>query len=168
MKSEPLQVSGAVFLDVSLATFDGKSMETWGFLVDTGATRTTVPKRFLVKLLGYTEEFIQSHKILLSEKDKPTMADGNKADLYKVKAPRMNISGHEIQNDYILTSDSVTSLNSLLGLDILSYFNFSFNFDATDIDAPHGKLLYEFRQSRLKPYTKLDEPFAYKLNDSSE
>jgi hypothetical protein len=136
------------------------------FLVDTGSTGTTIPKDFLVSMLGYTDEYIQSNKLLLPDDGKPLMADGNKADLYKLKSPRLNISGHELQLDYILTSDTIKTLNFILGLDVLRYFKFTYDFDAIDDDAPHGRMYYEFRESCITPYTKLSEPFAYKLGDT--
>lgn len=168
MISTPLMPTGAAPLEVSIATQDNIMMRNWNFLVDTGATRTTIPKKVLLDVFKYTDEYIQNNKNVLSEREKPLMADGKRADVYQIRAPRMNIGGHEIQADYILTSDSITSLNSLLGLDILSYFKFTFDFDAIDDDAPHGRMFYEFRQSRLKLFTKLGEPFAYKLSNSEE
>ena len=166
MKSIALMRSGVAIMSASVANFDGTEMSVLKFIVDTGATRTTIPKRTLVDELGYSEEYINKNKILLPERGKPLMADGKRADVYKLKAPRINIGGHELQPDYILTSDVVLSLNLLLGLDVLSYFNFNFNFDSIDEDASHGRMFYEFRQSRFKPFTKLDEPFAYKLSNS--
>jgi len=168
MISTPLLHNGIALLEVNMTAFDGISMKNWEFIVDTGATRTTIPRTVLVDVLKFTDDYIQSNKVLLTEKEKPMLANGKRADVYKFKAPRMNIGGHEIKSDYILTSDSVFSLNSLLGLDILSYFNFSFNFDAIDENSPHGRMFYEFRQSRIKPYTTLDEPYAYNLSESQE
>jgi len=114
-------------------------MPNWKFLVDTGASGTTVPKSFLINMLGYTEDYIQGNKVILPDDKKPLMADGKRIDLYKIKAPRINISGHEIQPDHLLTSDSVKTLNYLLGLDILQYFKFTYDFDAISDDAPHGQ-----------------------------
>jgi len=165
MKSIPLLRTGAAFISVSMAAFDGVTMPNWKFLVDTGASGTTVPKNFLINMLGYTEEYIQDNKLVLPDDKKPLMANGKRIDLYKVKAPRINISGHEIQPDYILTSDSVKTLNYLLGLDILQYFKFTYDFDAIGDDAPHGQMFFEFRESRILPFTKLGDTFSYKLSD---
>ncbi|MDR2591034.1 MAG: hypothetical protein LBC71_08640 [Oscillospiraceae bacterium] len=167
MNSVPLIRSGVANIFIAITALDGMSMPGRKFLVDTGATVTTIPKDFLINILGYTEEFIIDNKILLPDDEKPLMADGKKADLYKLKAPRINISGYEMQTNFILTSDTIKTLNFILGLDVLQFFNFSFNFDAIDEDAPHGRMFYEFRESRITLFTKLGEPFAYKLNDSS-
>ena len=166
MKSIALLHNGVAIITIAMGALDGVTMPQRKFLVDTGATRTTIPKTILIKELGYTDDYISKNKTLLPDIEKPLMADGKRANVYKVKAPRINIGGHELQLDNILTSDSITSLNLLLGLDILRYFNFSFNFDAIDDDAPHGRMFYEFRESCITPFTKLGESFAYKLNDS--
>ena len=65
----------------------------------------------------------------------------------------------------ILTSDAF-ELNFLLGLDILRYFKFLYDFDEVDEDAPYGRMFYEFRDSQRKPFTKLGESFAYQLDDA--
>jgi len=166
MKSIPLLLSGAAKLSVAMAATDGVTMQKQQFLVDTGASSTTIPKDVLVDVLGYTDSYIQNNKVLLSEFEQPYMADGTKANVYKVKAPRINIGGHELQPGYILTSDSITSLNLLLGLDIMRYFKFTYDFDAIDKDAPYGRMFYEFRESCISPFTKLGDHFAYKLSDS--
>ena len=168
MISIPLQQTGAANLYVALTAFDGISMHQRRFLVDTGATRTTIPKSVLIKELNYTEEYISLNKLHLPEYKKPKMADGKTVDVYGIKAPRINISGHEIQSDYFLTSDTVETLTLLLGLDVLRYFKFTFDFDAIDDFAPHGRMFYEFRPSRFEPYTKLGEPFAHKFSNSQE
>jgi len=178
MNSVELKRSGVAIIPVAVATLaaaaddtftalGGSTMRTLYFLVDTGATRTTIPKRILKDRLGFSEEWIQGNKILISERDRPILADKTRADAYKIPITRINISGHEIKhNDYILTSDTV-EFNLLLGLDILSYFKFTFDFDAKDAGARYGRMFYEFRESRRALFTKLDEPFAYQLGDSS-
>ena len=167
MISIPLLQTGVANLYVALTAIDGVTMPKRRFLVDTGATRTTIPKTVLVNALSYAEEDIERNKIFLPEDKKPKMADGKTVDVYGIKAPRINISGHEIQSDYFLTSDTVESLNLLLGLDILRYFKFIFDFDAIDESAPHGRMFFEFRKSRFDEYTKLGEPFAHRLGDEA-
>ena len=89
MKSVPLSRSGAAYIFIGMATQNGIDMPTLQFLVDTGATRTTIPKDILLSVLGYTDEYIQSNKITLPSNGKPFLADGKRADVYKVKAPRI-------------------------------------------------------------------------------
>ena len=166
MKSIPLLKEGIAFIPVHVATLDGTKMPILGFCVDTGATRTTVRKSILIDELGYTDDYINKNKVILPEKERPVMANGKRADVYKVKITRMGIDGYEFQHDYILTSDSIKTLGLLFGLDMLCKFKFTFDFDAIDEDAPYGKMFYEFRKSQLKAFTKLGEPFAYQLNTS--
>jgi len=165
MNSIALLHNGVSKITIAMAALDGITMPQRKFLVDTGATRTTIPKNILINELKYTEEFIKDNKKLLPENEKPLMADGQRADVYQVKAPRINIGGHEMQPDYILTSDTITSLTLLLGLDIMRYFKFTYDFDAIDEYAPHGRMFYEFRNSCLKPFEKLGDSFAYNLNE---
>ena len=168
MKSVPLSRSGAAYISIGIAAHNGVEMPTLKFLVDTGATRTTIPKDALLSELGYTDEYIKSNMVTLPDSGKPFLADGKRADVYKVKAPRVNIGGHELQPDYILTSDAITSLNLLLGLDVLRYFKFTFDFDAKDEDAPYGRMFYEFRANCFEPFTKLGDPFAFSLSSSEK
>ncbi|MDR2570955.1 MAG: retroviral-like aspartic protease family protein [Oscillospiraceae bacterium] len=164
MKSIPLAHVGAAIMNVSMASLNGRDMPTRQFIVDTGATRTTIRKNYLTRALDYSEEYIQKNKLILPENEKPMMANGTRADVYMVKAPRLNIGGHEFQPDYILTSDTIHTLTFLLGLDLLSYFKFTFDFDAIDENAKYGRMFFEFRDSRVKLYTELGKPFAYTLN----
>jgi hypothetical protein len=143
----------------------GAAMPALQFVWDTGSTQTTIPIKTLVDDLGYTDEYIMKNKILLSENEKPLLADGTRADMYKLPATRMNIGDYEIQTDYILTSDTIKNLSLLLGMNVLQHFKFTFDFDAIDEEAEYGRLFYELRSSRIKPYTKMGEPFAYRLGD---
>ena len=63
MKSVPLINSGAAYILVGMAAQNGADMPTVRFLVDTGATRTTIPKSMLIDTLGYTDEYIQANKL---------------------------------------------------------------------------------------------------------
>jgi predicted aspartyl protease len=178
MKSTTLLHSGVAYIAVAIATLRveekaldadeklsrGVDMRKLQFLWDTGATQTTILKQTLVDELGYTDEYIAKNRIVLPDNEKPTLADGTKADVYKLPATRMNIGGYEIQPKYIYTSDTVKSLRLLLGMDILQHFRFTYDFDAVDTKAPYGKLFYILRDSRLKPYTAMGEPFAYQLS----
>ena len=166
MKSIPLRRYGVALMPVNIATVCGVEMKTIPFIVDTGATRTTINKKWLIADLGYTEDWVQKNRILIPEHRKPKMANGKRADVYEVPITRMTIGEHEIQpQNNVLTSDSV-ELSFLLGLDVLHYFRFAFDFDVT-VGAPHGRLYYEFRASQRKAYTQYGEPFAYQLDDNT-
>ena len=163
MNSIVLNNSGAAYIKINIASLKGVSMQKFEFLIDTGATITTIPKGYLIKALGYTDKYILDNKIILSEKEKPTMANGKKIDVYKIPITRMNIGGYEIQhNGCILTSDTV-KLGFLLGSDILRYFKFTFDFDATENNAPYGRMFYELRNSQKVNFKKVGSPFAYQI-----
>ena len=166
MFSIALHELGIAFIPVNIATLDGNGMVSKYFILDTGATRTTIPKKTLVNKLGYDDDYISKNKVTIPNEQRPKMADGKRADVYKIPITRINIGGHEIQHDdYVLTSDSV-AFSFLLGLDILSYFNFRYDFDAVDDKSKFGRITLEFRQSRRKDFSKLGAPFAYRLDDS--
>jgi len=165
MNSIRLVRSSAAIISIGVAAIDGISMSRLEFLVDTGATHTTIPKSTLQESLGYTNDYIQANKIFLPENERPIMANGERADVYKVPITRMTIGEYEIQHDFILSSDTV-NLSFLLGLDILRYFKFTFDFDATDEDAPYGKMFYSLRETMRTSYKKLGESFAHRLSQS--
>ena len=163
MRPIPLTENGAAYVQVHIAPLDGRQMATHTFLLDTGATTTSIPKSFLVDKLGYTEEYIQANRILLPEESRPKMANGERADVYKIPIPRLNIGGHEIQHDYVISSDSV-DLSFLLGLDLLSYFKFTFDFDAKSQYTPYGSVFFEFRTAKKQDFSKMGGAFAHELN----
>ena len=66
MKSIPLLHNGVASLFVGMAALDGVSMPKRRFLVDTGATKTTILKAVLINALGYTEEYIRGNKTVLA------------------------------------------------------------------------------------------------------
>jgi predicted aspartyl protease len=181
MNSVALSRAGLAYVSVNVASLRinesdlnsdeklrrGAEMAQFQFLCDTGATRTTILKQRLIDKLGYTEEYIADNKIILPDNEKLTLADGTMADIYKLPATRMTIGDYELQPEYIFTSDTIKNLRLLLGMDILRYFKFTFDFDAVDEGAPHGRMFYELRDSRVKPYTEMGEPFAYRLSESS-
>ena len=162
MRPIPLTENGAAFVTLHIAPLDGRKMVSQRFLLDTGATQTSIPKKFLVSALGYTEEYVQANRVLLPEKLQPTMANGERADVYKIPIPRLNIGGYEIQHDFIISSDSV-DLSFLLGLDLLSYFKFTFDFDAISKDTPYGSVFLEFRKGRRRDFSKMGGAFAHEL-----
>jgi hypothetical protein len=53
-------------------------MKTLPFIVDTGATMTTINKEWLLTDLGYNDDWIQKNKILIPDDEKPRMANGKK------------------------------------------------------------------------------------------
>ena len=58
MKSIQLLKGGIAFIPVHIATLDGIKMPMLRFCVDTGATKTTIPKSILIKELGASDKKI--------------------------------------------------------------------------------------------------------------
>jgi len=79
MISTPLLHNGVALLEVNMTAFDGISMKNWEFIVDAGATRTTIPRTVLVDVLKSTDDYIQSNKVLLTEKEKHMTTLKNKS-----------------------------------------------------------------------------------------
>jgi hypothetical protein len=154
VKSVKLVENGAAYKNVFVAPLDGKTMERIPFLIDPGATRTTINKKLLTKL-GYTDEWIMKNKIVLSDDEKPQLADGSKLDAYGIPAMRLTIDEHEIFHDgYFLTSDNAPKLSFLLGVDILSYFDVFFKYS-------EWRVYYQFRNDKTTIPPGQGENFAY-------
>jgi hypothetical protein len=66
MKPVELKENGAAYEYIYVAPFGGKTMRKFPFLLDPGATRTTINKSLLTKL-GYTNDWILQNKILTSD-----------------------------------------------------------------------------------------------------
>jgi len=64
VKYVELSPNGAARIRVDLATNDGKGMKMAMFLLDTGATRTTINSKILSDL-GYDKKWIEINKISL-------------------------------------------------------------------------------------------------------
>jgi predicted aspartyl protease len=152
-----IKPNGATYKEIFIAPLNGKKMLNHPFLLDTGATKTTINKSLLI-LLGYTNEWIERNKISLSENEKPFMADGRKLNAYGIPAMRITIDEHEILHDgYFITSDEAPKLSFLLGADILSYFDIFFKYS-------EWRTYYEFRKERTQIPPTRGETFAYESN----
>ena len=161
-----LKESGAAYVPVNIAHVNGRKMPAFDFMVDTGATRTMIPQYALMDYLGFTEDYILKNRQIVPPKNSPKMANGEPMNVYRIPITRINIFEHEIQHNYVLSSDTA-NVSYLLGLDILKYFNFAFNFDAISDDAPFGKMFLEFRKSRQQDFSNLGDSFAYRLDENN-
>jgi len=154
VKHVEMRENGAAYEHIFVAPLSGKVMRKFPFLLDPGATRTTINKSLLTKL-GYTDDWISLSKIVLSDDEKPLLADGSKLDAYGIPAMRLTIDNHEIlHNGYFLTSDNAPKLSFLLGVDILSYFDFSFRYS-------EWRVYYEFRKDKIIVPPIQGKNFAY-------
>ena len=158
MRYLPILSNGTARVTVNLSTLDGFRMIELPFLLDTGATRTSINKSFLVKRLGYTDNWLQANRIVIPEDKWPVIANGEKLEVYGIPAMRLVIDGHEIfrgeHDGYFLTSDVAPKLSFLLGTDILSYFDIFFKYS-------ESRVYYEFRQDRVSLQEKPGDSYAY-------
>jgi len=158
MKYVRMLSSGAARITTYVAPMEQRANQTMSalqFLMDTGATRTVINK-WLLNKLGYDDCWIEKNKIILTEEQKPTLADGRKLDAFGIPAMRLTIDEHEIlHNDYFLSAYNAPNLSFLLGADILSYFDIIFKYS-------EWRVYYEFRKDRLTQPSKTGASFAHK------
>jgi predicted aspartyl protease len=120
---------GRAFLPVSIKPNDILAMRNVEFLVDTGADKTTISKAVLRKL-GYDKDWIQQNTVALSEADNPKTAVGEKVNAGFIQLPLINILGYEAKNwAFQIVIDEGRDFTNLLGRDLLSGFNYTFNND---------------------------------------
>ena len=117
---------GFAYVRVYIKPKDTPTMRYASYKVDSGANRTTVSHKELLRL-GYDEEWIKSGKLLTGD-DRPTLASGEPVnDCYQVVLPEINIGGHVGYNWPFLTGLSV-SFRFLLGTDTMRYFDWVFDY----------------------------------------
>ena len=128
---EPIIISfppsglGRVMLELPVQTGNGLSLEQVWFKLDSGSDFTTISCKDLT-MLGYTQEFLQScpyHHVSAS-----AASDDLKLRFQYMTNVAIKFGEHELQGCrifFILGSQ----LRSLLGCDILKYFNYEINYD---------------------------------------
>jgi predicted aspartyl protease len=120
---------GRVYLPMSIKPKDKITMRYVQFMVDTGADFTTISKSDLLDL-GYDKDWIRQNTIALDEKDKPKIATGEKVDAGYVQLPLINVLGYEGKNwAFQIVIDENKDFENLLGRDLLTGFNYTFNND---------------------------------------
>jgi hypothetical protein len=98
------------------------------FKVDSGADLTTVSKKELV-LLGYSYEWIEKN-IQTDLKHTLSRAGGKPQPAYYIQITASNILGRELVNwPFYIRKERHLDFPNLLGINILTYFNFSFNYE---------------------------------------
>ena len=128
MISYKLSRGGRGIVPVYIKPFGGLVLERVYFKVDTGADVTTIDKTFLYPL-GYTQAWLESN----ARQDKTrtlSPACGIKESAWYVSIRLMNFAGRDLKNWPIyIRMEEHRNYPNLLGLDILSNFNFTFDFD---------------------------------------
>jgi hypothetical protein len=95
--------------------------------VDSGADLTTISKKELV-LLGYSYEWIE-HNIHTDFAHTLSRAGGKPQPACYIQIPTSNILGRELTNwPFYIRQERHLDFPNLLGINILSYFNFKFDY----------------------------------------
>jgi hypothetical protein len=98
------------------------------FKLGTGADLTTIKKSDL-QLLGYTQEWIEAN-LHEDVSRKVSRAGGTKESAFYVIIPVANILGRELRNwPFYIRKEVDKDYPNLLGINILSHFNFTFDYD---------------------------------------
>ena len=104
------------------------AMRALQFKLDTGADLTTINKSDL-KLLGYNEEWISTN-LQKDESHTISRAGGVKESAYYLIIPTANILGRELRNwPFYIRPEKDKNFPNLLGINVLSHFNFAFDYD---------------------------------------
>jgi len=139
-----LTAEGRAIVPVDVKPFNELKLIRVHFKVDTGADITTISKKEL-NVLGYDEMWIKNNT-----KEHPTRrvtrAGGGEEPAYYVQIPKCNVLGRDLSHwpfhIYIMTDeekeryknkDADFDFPNLLGIDILSHFDFSFNYSKGDL-----------------------------------
>jgi len=121
---------GRVYVSINIKPYDDILMSPVEFKVDTGADKTTISKEDLVGL-GFDMDWISKNTVEFEDEDKPTTASGDRINAGYIQLPLINILGYEGRQwpfHVIIDENQATSRN-LLGRDLLTGFNFTFDND---------------------------------------
>ena len=124
-----LTAEGRAFIRLNMKPLGSMRLEGVRFKLDTGADLTTISKKDL-GALGYGAKWI-SKNAFEDYTHTLTSAGGKSMAAYYVLIPVSNLFGKDFRNwpFYILMEDD-RDFPNLLGINVLSYFNFTFNYDA--------------------------------------
>jgi predicted aspartyl protease len=109
------------------------------FLVDTGADHSTVSKSALSRF-GYDIDWLRKNTVMLKDEDRPQTAIGEKVDAGYVQLPLINILSYEGKNwAFQIAIDESQDFVNLLGRDLLTGFNYTFDNDEDEFTIARAK-----------------------------
>ena len=122
-----------VYIPINIKPLDDTTMKPLGFKVDTGADFTTISKENLYAL-GYTKEWIKENAVV-EQGNSTTTATGEVIASGIVQLPLINILGYEAKNwPFGIVLGEGKDYRNLLGRDLLSGFNYTFNNDREQLE----------------------------------
>ncbi|MCL2016385.1 MAG: retroviral-like aspartic protease family protein [Defluviitaleaceae bacterium] len=130
MSNQPVSLSpeGRAIVELFLKPLNKVILESIDFKLDTGADVTTIDKATLNKL-GYSNNWIASNTVKSTDLTLQS-AGVKRKPAYYIILPTINILGRDFTNwplHILPTADE--NYPNLLGIDILQYFNFKFNYE---------------------------------------
>jgi len=128
IKRIKLSNEGRAMVQMCMKPFDNLRLEKVQFKVDTGADLTTITKKEL-NVLGYTADWIKANTIK-EEKRTISSAGGRNQHAYYVQIPISNLFGKDFKNwPFYIRIEDDRDFPNLLGLNVLTYFKFAFQYD---------------------------------------
>ena len=116
-----------VYIPINIKPYDSTVLFPERFKVDTGADKTTISKLALNRL-GYNAQWVKENTVTFKDDDKPTTAAGDKVNAGYIQLPLINILGYEgIYWPFQIITDENQDFRNLLGRDLLTGFNYTFN-----------------------------------------
>ena len=123
-----LSSTGRAYVPVFLLPYDRIILLNIEFQVDTGADLTTINKSLLTTRLGYPKEWIMANAVR-DAKRTISRAGGKKEPAWYVVIPIANVLGRDLKNwPFYIRIEDDRDYPSLLGIDVLSHFNFTINY----------------------------------------
>ncbi|MCL1987023.1 MAG: retroviral-like aspartic protease family protein [Firmicutes bacterium] len=135
----PISPEGRGILEVSLKPLQDVTLMPIEFKLDTGADVTTISKSTLNDL-GYSNDWIATNAVKSTKMTLESAGFEKKPSCYVVM-PTVNVHGKDFTNWWLYILPDKLDYPNLLGLDILRYFNFAFDyvkweFELVPIDKP--------------------------------
>lgn len=123
-----LSEEGRGLVPVFMKPQDGITLELVSFKVDTGSDITTISKEWL-QLLGYSQNWIATNAV--EDKGRTISRAGGKDEpAWYITIPIANFAERDMKNwPFYVRIEEGRDFPNLLGLDVLSNFNFTFDYD---------------------------------------
>ena len=116
--------NGFVYATLYIKPLNDVTMEDYKFLIDTGASATTISLDSLTRL-GYTKEWVEQNGI--PQRPYKTASKVDIGGCYKIRLPQVTIGNHVCLNFHMITSLE-SDLNELLGINFIRYSNWIFDY----------------------------------------
>ena len=123
-----LSTTGRAYVPVFIKPYDRIILLNIEFQVDTGADLTTISKSLLTTRLGYPMEWITANAVRDVNRT-ISRAGGKKEPAWYVVISIANVLGRDLKNwPFYVRMEDERDYPSLLGIDVLSHFNFTVNY----------------------------------------